>query len=155
MLLLLFGTLMLVVGLRMLYGGGAKTVFQGCQPWRCLAVGGAVGVLTGFLGVGGGFLILPALVLFAGLEMKPAIGTSLAVIAVNCIGGFVGQLRYVELDWRLTFGFLLMAMAGMFAGSSLAKQLPATTLRRGFAGCVVLLGVVLIVRNLLLLTGAW
>ena len=93
MLLLLFGSLMLVVGSEMLHRGQAKAVSHECRPLRCLATGAAVGVLTGFLGVGGGFLILPALVLFAGLEMKPAIGTSLAVIAVNCLGGLIGQMH--------------------------------------------------------------
>jgi uncharacterized membrane protein YfcA len=150
-LLLLFGALMLVVGTQMLRHGDVKSASHECRPLRCLATGVAVGVLTGFLGVGGGFLILPALVLFAGLEMKPAIGTSLAVIAVNCGGGLIGQLRYVSFDWWLTMGFLLAAMVGMFAGSALAKLLSAAVLRRGFAWCVVLLGVALVARNLLVL----
>jgi uncharacterized membrane protein YfcA len=152
MLLLLFGALMLVAGIRMLRNGESTSQSQKCRPLRCLATGVAVGVLTGFLGVGGGFLILPALVLFAGLEMKTAIGTSLAVIAVNCIGGFIGQLRYVDFDWPLTLGFLLAAMAGMFAGTRLARWLAASTLRRGFAWCVVLLGLALAARNLMILT---
>lgn len=147
-LLFLFGVLMLAVGIRMLRHNGTKPGSYECRPMRCLAVGVAVGVLTGFLGVGGGFLILPALVLFAGLEMKPAIGTSLAIIAVNCIGGLVGQLRYANFDWRLTLGFLLAAIAGMFIGAALANKLPAAVLRRGFAWCVVLLGFGLIARNL-------
>ena len=151
MLLLLFGTLMLVVGTQMLRHGEAKSASHECRPLRCLVTGAAVGVLTGFLGVGGGFLILSALVLFAGLEMKPAIGTSLAVIAVNCFGGLIGQMRYVSLDWRLTLGFLLAAMVGMFVGSALAKHLSSTVLRRGFAWCVVLLGFVLVARNLMVL----
>ena len=151
MLLFLFGALMLVVGIRMLRHDETKAVSHECRPLRCLVVGVAVGVLTGFLGVGGGFLILPALVLFAGLEMKPAIGTSLAIIAVNCIGGLIGQLRYVNFDWRLTLGFLLAAVVGMFAGAALAKQLSAAVLRRGFAWCVVLLGFVLVARNLVTL----
>jgi len=149
MLLLLFGALMLVVGIRMLRSGESTAQSQQCHPVRCLATGVAVGVLTGFLGVGGGFLILPALVLFAGLEMKTAIGTSLAVIAVNCFGGLLGQLRYVHFDWWLTLGFLLAAMVGMFAGTRLVRWFTASTLRRGFAWCVVLLGAALIARNLM------
>ncbi len=150
-LLLLFGALMLIVGTRMLRNGETKSVPHECRPLRCLATGVAVGVLTGFLGVGGGFLILPALVLFAGLEMKPAIGTSLAVIAVNCFGGLIGQVRYVNFDWWLTLGFLLAAMVGMFAGLALVKLLSAAVLRRGFAWCVVLLGVALVTRNIVVL----
>lgn len=154
MLMFLFGALMFVVGLRMLRNGESKAGSHKCRPLRCLAIGVAVGVLTGFLGVGGGFLILPALVLFAGLEMKPAIGTSLAIIAVNCLGGFAGQLRYLNFDWRLTLAFLLLAMAGMAAGATLAKKMSSTTLRRGFAWCVVMLGGVLVARNLWLLVGS-
>jgi len=135
----------------MLRKNGTDMQPQQCRLWRCLGVGVTVGVLTGFLGVGGGFLILPALVLFAGLEMKTAIGTSLAVIAVNCFGGLLGQLRYVNFDWWLTLGFLLAAMAGMFAGTRLARWLTASTLRRGFAWCVVLLGIALVIRNLMIL----
>ena len=151
MLMLLFGALMVVVGTRMLRDKDTGLALRRCRPLRCLGVGVTVGGLTGFLGVGGGFLILPALVLFAGLEMKTAIGTSLAVIAVNCFGGLLGQLRYVSFDWLLTLGFLLAAMAGMFAGAALAKRLSPAVLRRGFAWCVVLLGVALVTRNLLVL----
>jgi uncharacterized membrane protein YfcA len=150
-LLLLFGALMLVVGIRMLRSGEPTAQSQQSRALRCLATGVAVGGLTGFLGVGGGFLILPALVLFAGLEMKPAIGTSLAVIAVNCLGGIIGQLRYMHFDWWLTLGFLLAAMAGMFAGTALAKRLSAAVLRSGFAWCVLLLGITLVARNLMIL----
>jgi uncharacterized membrane protein YfcA len=154
LLLLLFGALMLVAGMQMLRHGDANIVLHECRPLRCLATGAAVGVLTGFLGVGGGFLILPALVLLAGLEMRPAIGTSLAVIAVNCFGGLIGQMRYVNFDWLLTLGFLLAAVAGMFAGAALARQLSAAVLRRGFAWCVVLLGAALVAWNGIALIGA-
>ena len=154
MLLLLFGMLMLVAGTRMLQNGVTTVQSHQCRPSRCLAAGIAVGVLTGFLGVGGGFLILPALVLFAGLDMKPAIGTSLAVIAVNCLGGLIGQLRYGNFNWPLTLAFLGVAIVGMVAGTALANRLPAMLLRRGFAWCVVLLGIALIGRNLMALVGA-
>jgi uncharacterized protein len=150
-LLLLFGVLMLAMGTRMLQSGESTTQSQFCKPLRCLATGLAVGALTGFLGVGGGFLILPALVLFAGLEMKPAIGTSLAVIAVNCFGGLIGQLHYIDFNWPLTLLFLAAAVVGMFAGTALAKWLSAAVLRTGFAWCVLLLGIVLVAQNLMIL----
>ncbi len=147
LLLLLFGALMLVVGTQMLRHGEVKVVLHECLPLRCLATSAAVGVLTGFLGVGGGLLILPALVLLAGLEMRLAIGTSLAVIAVNCFGGLIGQMRCVNFDWLLTLGFLLAAVAGMFAGAALPKQPSAAVLRPGFASCVVLLGAALVANG--------
>lgn len=147
-LLLIFGALMLVVASRMLGKREIKPVFTECHPIRCLAAGVAVGFLTGFLGVGGGFLILPALVFFAGLEMKTAIGTSLAIIAANCVAGLIGQMRYMHFNWGWTAGFLGVALAGMIMGTMLAKRLPASVLRRGFAWCVLVLGVVLIGWNL-------
>jgi uncharacterized protein len=147
-LMLMFGTLMLAAGVRMLRGNHLGATPGQCRPWRCLTTGVAVGWLTGFLGVGGGFLILPALVLFAGLEMKTAIGTSLAVIAVNCLGGLVGQLHSIDFDWPITLAFLAAAVAGMFGGTTLAAELPPANLRRGFAWCVVLLGGALVARNL-------
>jgi len=153
-LLLLFGALMLVVGVRMLLKNETDTQSQHCRLWWCLGVGVTVGILTGFLGVGGGFLILPALVLFAGLEMKRAIGTSLAIIAVNCLGGLIGQLHYINLNWSVTLAFLAAAVVGMFAGTALTGWLSASTLRRGFAWCVMLLGVALVGWNGLALVGA-
>lgn len=151
-LLLVFGLLMLGVGARLLTAGEPRPGgSRSCHPARCLAAGLAVGMLTGFLGVGGGFLILPALVLFAGLDMKSAIGTSLGVITVNCAGGLVGQLRYVSFDGWLASAFLAASAVGMFAGVLLAGRLSATVLRRVFAAGVLLLGLALVARNALLL----
>jgi uncharacterized protein len=147
-LLLCFGGLMSVVGLRMVLGSQNAPPGRQCRPLRCLVTGIAVGLLTGFLGVGGGFVILPALVLFAGLEMKAAIGTSLAVIAVNSLAGLVGQLHYVQFDWPVTLGFLGAALAGMVGGSAVASRISSQSLRRAFAGSIIVLGMFLLVRNL-------
>jgi hypothetical protein len=152
-LMLLFGALMLVVGARMLNRSEASIQARQCRPLRCMAVGLAVGLLTGFLGVGGGFLIVPALVLFAGLDMKPAVGTSLAIIAVNSFGGLIGQLQHVDFAPRLTLEFLCAAVVGMFTGTALAGRFSAESLRRGFALCVLLLGAALVARNLMILVG--
>jgi uncharacterized protein len=147
-LLLIFGCLMLAVGMAMLRKREDKTSQTTCQLLRCLVVGLAVGTITGFLGVGGGFLILPALVLFAGVEMKKALGTSLAVIAVNSLSGLAGQLLYVSFNWRLTIGFLAMAVAGMFLGLAAANRVAADSLRRAFAWVIIALGIFLLLSNL-------
>lgn len=146
-LMLLFGGLMLIVGAALLRKRSAAAAPKTCHPVSCLAAGAMVGVLTGFLGVGGGFLILPALVLLAGLEMKTAIGTSLAIISLNSAAGVLGQLRYVSLDWMLTLGFLSVAVVGMLGGQLLAKRLSSQTLQRGFAWAVIALGLFLVVKN--------
>ncbi len=148
-LLALFGTLMVVVGLRMLLSGQEVDPGGKCKPLRCLATGLGVGLLTGFLGVGGGFVILPALVLFAGLEMKAAVGTSLAVIAVNSSGGFLSHLRYVQYEWGLTLAFLAAAGVGMVGGLAVADRVSGGALRRGFAWSVVALGGFLLIKNLI------
>jgi uncharacterized membrane protein YfcA len=148
-LLLCFGALMLVAGLRMLAGNQVAPSRRQCRPLRCFATGIVVGLLTGFLGVGGGFVILPALVVFAGLEMKTAVGTSLAVIAVNSFAGLLGQLRYVQFDWVLTLAFLAAAAIGMLGGLMLAKRISPGSLRRAFAWSIIALGAVLLLKNLL------
>lgn len=152
--LLLFGLMMVLVGGAMLRKRESAENHGVCHPWRCAGVGGSVGLLTGFLGVGGGMLIVPALVLFAGLEMKQAIGTSLAVIAANSFAGLLGQLRYASFDWGMALGFLAAALAGMFLGARVAQRLSGPALRRGFACGIIVLGVVLLVANAVRLASA-
>lgn len=98
-----------------------------------------VGLLTGVVGVGGGFLIVPALVMFGGLTMKRAVGTSLLVIAMNSASGFLAYAGQVRIDWSYTLIFTALAIAGVFIGSALAQQVSPAQLRRAFA--VFLIGV--------------
>jgi len=105
--------------------------------------------LTGFLGVGGGFLIVPALVWFGGLDSRLAAGTSLAVIAMNSSTGLLGQLRFVRVDWILLYGFLTFALIGMVVGITLSHRLPEARLRRIFATTVLAIGVAVGLENLL------
>ena len=139
-LMLLFSGLMLVVGVRMLASQQPlRAAPVSCSIYRCIPAGFAVGLVTGFLGVGGGFLIVPALVWFAGLDAKRAIGTSLAIIAVNSAAGLAGQLRYSHWDWPLTGEFLVCSLIGMGLGIRIARRTPEQALRKAFA--VVVLGV--------------
>jgi hypothetical protein len=139
-LMTIFAALMLLAGWRLLAGRGAPAATRACSVPRCAGVGLAVGVLTGFLGIGGGFLIVPALVLAAGLDMKRAVPTSLAIIAFNAAGGLAGQLRYAAFDWALTAAFLGSALVGMGGGSIVARRVSAEGLRRAFAWAVIALG---------------
>jgi uncharacterized protein len=139
-LMAIFAALMLIAGWRMLGRPATGAAQRPCSVPRCAAVGLALGVLTGFLGIGGGFLIVPALVLVAGLDMKRAVPTSLAIIAFNAVGGMAGQLRYVSFDWLLTAAFLASAMAGMVGGSMVTRGMSAESLRRAFAWAVIALG---------------
>lgn len=139
LLLLLFSGLMLVVGTLMLLGKRpVADVAKDPSTQNCLAVGLGVGLITGFLGVGGGFLIVPALIWFAGLDPRRAIGTSLGVIAVNSLGGVAGQLRYAHWDWTITGEFFCCAVLGMAVGFAICSKIPTKALTKAFA-CAVLL----------------
>lgn len=142
-LMLLFSGVMLIVGSLMLFPRKQVTAAREFSVPLGLAVGFAVGLLTGFLGVGGGFLIVPALVLAAGLETKLAFGTSLAVIALNSATGLAGQLRYITVDWSLLSRFLLFAFVGMVAGIAVARHIQESLLRRIFGGALIVVAVVI------------
>jgi uncharacterized membrane protein YfcA len=150
-LLLLFAALMLVVGTLMLVRpqrepASASTHHTTSLP-RVLLAGVGVGVVTGFLGVGGGFLIVPALVFFTALPMHVAVGTSLLVIAINSAAGFVGHLDQGNIPMALTVAFTVAAIAGTFVGARVAAYIPAQHMRRVFAGFVMLVALFLIMAN--------
>jgi uncharacterized membrane protein YfcA len=150
LLMVAFALLMLGVGASMLRK--PKVVQHAPQPASLrviLASGVVVGLLTGFLGVGGGFLIVPALVMLVGLPMREAVGTSLVVIAMNSAAGFLGHLDALSLDVALIVTFTLSGMAGVFVGSRLAKHIAPHHLRHAFALFVMGLAVFLLLDNVL------
>lgn len=153
LLLLLFSFVMLAAGLSMLRRRGPAGGQAGARrDWRRLVPAGfGLGLLTGFLGVGGGFLAVPALVLFAGLPMPAAVGTSLAVIAANSAAGFVGTLGAGSLDLGLTAAFGAAALSGAIAGERLSSRLDPRTLRTSFGLLVVALGTLFLGRSVLAL----
>ncbi len=108
-----------------------------------------VGALAGLVGVGGGFLIVPALVLFAGLEMKRAIGTSLAVVSLNSIAGFAGYMGDVRIDYELVGLFAAIAVAGSIVGTRLAHRLSAEHLKRAFAVFLLVVASDILLKNVL------
>ncbi len=111
-------------------------------------VGVAVGVLTGLVGVGGGFLIVPALVLLGNVPVKQSIGTSVLVIAMNSASGFVGYLGQVEIQWGLLALFIVLAIAGSFAGTYLVRFVPSDKLQKVFAAFLVLMAIFIFYQNL-------
>jgi len=147
-LMIIFAALMLVVAVNMLIGknDGLSPAAE-CKPIRCLLAGLAVGVLTGFIGVGGGFLLVPALVKFAKLPLRQAVGTSLAVIAFNSAAGFISHFGEAPPRWLLAFVFAVLAATGVLVGTALAKRLPVARLRQGFAVMVILTGAFVLWQN--------
>jgi hypothetical protein len=103
--------------------------------------GAAVGFLTGFLGVGGGFLVVPALVIALRMPMGLAIGTSLVVIVLNSVSAFASRLGDLHLDWQVVVPFTLAAVAGTLVGRRVADRLSGAVLTRAFAALLVAVGV--------------
>ncbi|AFK04265.1 protein of unknown function DUF81 [Emticicia oligotrophica DSM 17448] len=110
--------------------------------------GGVVGILTGIVGAGGGFLIIPALVLFARLPMKMAVGTSLLIIAAKSLIGFVGDLSNMEVDWKFLISFTALSVVGIFLGSYLSKFVPGEKLKKSFGWFVLVMGIYIISKEI-------
>src|SRR5688572_4741050 len=112
-------------------------------------LGTILGLLTGTVGAGGGFLIIPALLLFTNLEMKTAIGTSLLIIAINSLIGFTGDLSEHQIDWIFLTGFSSLAIGGILTGTWLSTFIPGQTLRPAFGWFVLLMGCGIIIKEML------
>jgi uncharacterized membrane protein YfcA len=135
--MLLFGGMMTAAAVAMLLR--RKPPIAGSPaPRKLVAVGAFVGLLTGIVGIGGGFVIVPALVVLAGVPMRDASGAALVVIMLNAVAGLVGKLGGPPIDWTLTLSFTTVALAGSVLGSVLAPRASAAGLRSAFA--VLLLG---------------
>jgi len=106
-----------------------------------------VGLLTGLVGIGGGFLVVPALVVLAHVSMKQAVGTSLLVISMNSLSGFLGYLGQVTMPWGFMFGFTAVAAAGILAGTWRVRFVSQAALKQGFAIFLVLMGAFILHKN--------
>ncbi len=123
---------------------------QGFKYGLILIEGAVVGVLTGLVGAGGGFLIIPALVLFTGLPMKKAVGTSLLIIAAKSLIGFTGDLGNLKPDWQLLLIVTGIAIIGIIAGNRLARQIDGDKLKKGFGWFVLVMGIYILIKESLL-----
>jgi uncharacterized membrane protein YfcA len=149
--LLLFSVVMLVAAFFMLKPMRASAVTSKSADhlpilWIVLE-GLAVGVLTGLVGVGGGFLIVPALVLLGRVPMKQAVGTSLVIIAFKSAAGFVGYMGQVTIDWSFIGPFIAVAMLGILIGSRLVHYVPQRALQRAFAVFLLVIGTAILYSN--------
>lgn len=114
-----------------------------------LAEGLGVGVLTGLVGAGGGFLIIPVLVILAGLDMKKAVGTSLLIIALKSLSGFAGEMNIgTAIDWHLLSYLSAAAVVGIFIGFLVSKKVDASSLKKGFGWFVLVMGIYVVISTL-------
>lgn len=108
-----------------------------------------IGIIIGLVGAGGGFLIIPSLVLFAKLTMKKAIGTSLFIIAMNSLIGFIGDVQNLEIDWVFLLSFTAISVIGIFIGIYLNKFINEAQLKKGFAYFVLAMAFVILFKELM------
>lgn len=153
LLLALFALVMLAAAAAMLRkraGGATEEAREDydARGWLTLGLSGlGTGLMTGFFGVGGGFVIVPALVLVLGLPMRAAVGTSLLIIALNSASGLVARLGSGGLDWGITLLFILGGAAGVALGVRLAGRLPQRRLTQAFATLIVLVAAYVLFRS--------
>lgn len=115
--------------------------------WLIPLEGFGVGVLTGFIGIGGGFLIIPALVLVSHLAMKEAVGSSLLMISLNSVAGFAGYIGQVKLDWSLLVGFTAFAIIGVMLGSYSSRYIEGEKLQKGFGYFLIAVAVFILIKR--------
>ncbi|MEJ6735771.1 MAG: sulfite exporter TauE/SafE family protein [Flavobacteriales bacterium] len=148
----LFAILMILASVSMIKG--RKDVEQ-TQPQKfnyplILIEGLFVGALTGLVGAGGGFIIIPALVMLSKLPMKKAVGTSLAIIAAKSLIGFLGDVQTLEIDWTLLLIFTALASLGIFIGNQLSHKIEGAKLKKGFGWFVLIMGAYILIKELFL-----
>lgn len=149
--MLLFALVMLVASISMVRSKRSVASENGQRTYNYPMIvleGTLVGVLTGIVGAGGGFLIIPALVLLARLPMKLAVGTSLLIIAFKSLIGFLGDLHGQNMDWPFLLSFTAISVAGIFLGTRLGTAIKGDTLKKGFGYFILLMGFYIIWKEL-------
>ncbi|MCB0819280.1 MAG: sulfite exporter TauE/SafE family protein [Bacteroidetes bacterium] len=159
LLMVLFAVLMVFASVSMIKkkkGNGGKTVAtEQVFNYPLIFIEGiVVGILTGLVGAGGGFLIIPALVLLSKLPMKQAVGTSLLIIAAKSLIGFTGDLGSRIIDWKLMLSVTALAIIGIIAGNALSKKVDGEKLKTGFGWFVLVMGIYILVKEIFFPGGA-
>jgi uncharacterized protein len=153
--MILFAMLMVASSLSMINDSNKKTGIHSISNKKInipklLIFGIAIGFVTGLLGAGGGFLLIPTLVLLVRLPMKEAVGTSLFIIALNSLIGFTGDIGHFIIDWLFLLKITAIAIAGILIGGALNKKIQGDHLKKGFGWFVLIMGIYIIVREILI-----
>ena len=150
--MVLFAILMVAASLSMIKGRKkqpkeTRTENEKINLPKLLLYGVAIGMATGLLGAGGGFLLIPTLVLLVKLPMKEAVGTSLLIIALNSLIGFTGDIGHFDINWFFLIKVTSIAIAGIFAGGWIGKRIEGDKLKKGFGWFVLVMGIFIIIRE--------
>ncbi len=159
LMMLLFALLMVAASVSMIRDQKKANAESDSEPQKfniplILVEGIIVGMLTGLVGAGGGFLIIPALVLLSKLPMKQAVGTSLLIIAAKSLIGFTGDLGHLQIDWNLLLSVTTVAVAGIFAGDYMSKKIAGAKLKKGFGWFVLVMGIYIIIKEIYFPSGS-
>lgn len=152
--MILFAVLMLFAAIAMIreknndYNTADNASQKNTPVARLLLYGVLIGLATGFLGAGGGFLLIPALVLLLKMPMKKAVGTSLLIIALNSLIGFTGDIGHFNIDWKFLSFITLIAVAGIFIGGFLAKKIEGEKLKKAFGWFVLVMGIYILIKEI-------
>lgn len=150
LLLMLFAILMIMAATKMIRNAPPKLSHpqpSGASVLHLVLQGAVVGVVTGLVGAGGGFLIIPALVLISNLEMKKAVGTSLAIIAANTLLGFAGSINHLEINWMFLLSFTALAIIGIFPGMAISKRINGQKLKPAFGYFILGMGIFILLKE--------
>ena len=150
--MMMFAVLMLLAAISMIRSKAVKETIsiQNKRIGLLLLYGTGIGLVTGFLGAGGGFLLIPVLVLLLHLDMKTAIGTSLLIIALNSLIGFAGDSGHFQINWTFLLTISAIAIVGVMIGGMLSKKIQGQKLKKGFGIFVLLMGIYIIIRETVL-----
>jgi hypothetical protein len=151
LLLGVFAILMVLASIPMIRG--RREVNSRNRRFRVMLVileGTLIGFLTGLVGAGGGFLIIPALVFLTGLQFKTAVGTSLFVIAINSLTGFAGDVLNYSMDWPFLLSISGLAIAGILIGNRLSQKFSGVTLRKSFGWLTLAMGGYILLKEVFL-----
>lgn len=153
-LLLVFAVLMIFASYKMITSKTSAEISENSSAHSNIALavgqGTIVGILTGLVGAGGGFMIIPALVNLLKLPMKTAIGTSLVIIALNSLIGFSSSMTNMNIEWTLLLSIAAIAIAGIIIGSQLSKKIDGKKLKPAFGWFVLVMGIYIITREIFL-----
>ena len=145
-----FAIIMVLAAFSMIWSNSKEVVEQKKVSYNyplIIIEGFVIGILTGVVGAGGGFLIIPALVILAKLPMKKAVATSLLIIAVKSLIGFIGDVENLEIDWRFLSSFTGLSIIGIFIGTWLSTFIDGKKLKKGFGWFVLLMGIYIIIKE--------
>ncbi|WP_298499655.1 sulfite exporter TauE/SafE family protein [uncultured Algibacter sp.] len=147
--MIFFAIIMLLASISMIKKGKVKQVSSKPQPYyKTFIQGLTIGTITGIIGAGGGFLYVPALVLWANIPMKKAVGTSLIIVTINSLIGFMGDVQTLNIDWAFLLTFTIISILGIVIGVFLSKFISGEKLKKSFGFFVLVMAVYIIIKEL-------